>query len=73
MPKFSGKLDFLKELVGIAICFAISYMLNKMGLYFIFSIVFCSIFFIVVQLGFKNNTIMYLKDIVVNKLIKILE
>lgn len=73
MPKFSGGSDLLKELIGITICVGLCHIFNKMGLYFIFSIIFCGMSFITVQLGLKNNTAIYLKDIVINKLIEILK
>lgn len=68
MPKFSGKIDFFKELIGVVICIVIGHILEEIGLYFIFNLCLCVISFIIVQLLVRNNTAIYLKSIVMDKI-----
>lgn len=68
IPKFSGYSDLIKEIIALVICIIVAVLLKRTSLYFLFSVCLCALLYYIVGLLTKNETLLYLTRIVINKL-----
>ena len=67
IPKFSGFRDLIKETVALMLCIITAILLRETNVYFLFSICLCALLYFIVGILTKNEALLYLTKIVINK------
>lgn len=68
LPKFTGSNDFIKEIIGIAICFVLCIALRNTSIHFLLQLVACGMVFIGAELVMQNKTALYLLTLAKDKI-----